>query len=218
MFNNNNLKRLAILGAGGHAKVIADTALVSGWDDVVFFDDEWPNHSFIGPWEVRGNSEKLLELAEEIDGVIVGIGNNMIRLEKQLELQKANIKIVNIVHPSAIVSSYSEIGVGSVVFACAVINPFAKIGPGCIINTSSTIDHDCVLSEGVHLSPGAHLGGNVSVGKISWIGIGASVIHGIHIGEKVIVGAGAVVINNIVSNVTVAGVPAKKIISNKFHV
>ncbi|MEI6755317.1 MAG: acetyltransferase [Paludibacter sp.] len=202
------MKSLAILGAGGHGKVIADTALLSGWDNVVFFDDAWPNFRFLGPWEVRGHTCKILEHSEEFDGVIVAIGNNLIRLQKQIQLQQVKINIVKIIHPSATVSTFSEIGEGSVVFAGVVVNAFAKIAKGCIINTSATIDHDCVLAEGVHVSPGAHLGGNVRVGKLSWIGIGASVIQGIHIGDNVIVGAGAAVIDDILSNITVAGVPA----------
>jgi hypothetical protein len=34
--------RLAILGASGHGKVVADAAGLAGWDEVVFFDDAWP--------------------------------------------------------------------------------------------------------------------------------------------------------------------------------
>jgi len=188
--------------------VVADTALLAGWDEVVFFDDTWPKHKKLGPWEVKGNTHTLLDLAGNIDGAIIAIGNNFFRLKKQFELQKANINVVKIIHPSAIVSTYSKIGDGSVVFAGSVINAFAKIGCGCIINTSSTIDHDCILEDGVHISPGAHLGGGVIVGHSTWIGIGASVIHGIHIGKNVMVGAGAAVINDIESGLVVVGVPA----------
>ena len=206
------MKKLALLGASGHGKVIADTALLAGWDEVIFFDDAWPTLTSVGPWEVRGNTDKLLELADCFDGAIVGIGNNAIRLKKQLLLEQAGVQIVTILHPSAIVSRYSEIGKGSVVFASAVINAFARIGRGCIINTAATIDHDCVLGDGVHVSPGAHLGGNVHVGTATWIGIGASVIHGVHIGEHIMVGAGAAVVNDLSSGLTFVGVPAREII------
>ena len=34
---------LAVLGAGGHGKVVADIARASGeWEDIVFFDDGYP--------------------------------------------------------------------------------------------------------------------------------------------------------------------------------
>ncbi|NTU73619.1 acetyltransferase [Candidatus Roizmanbacteria bacterium] len=209
------MKKLAILGASGHGKVVADAALMSGWDDVIFFDDAWPKLSKVGPWAVTGNTASLFDHADGFDGVVVAIGNNLIRLAKQHELEMAGVQLVSIVHPSAIVSSFSEIGTGSVVFAGAVINPFAKIGSACIINTGSTIDHDCVLEDGVHVSPGVHLGGQVTVGKATWIGIGASVNHCITIGENVMVGGGAAVVNDIASSVTVVGVPAREIILRK---
>ena len=201
-------KKLAILGASGHGKVVADTASITGWHEVVFFDDAWPEVRVVGPWAVIGKTNKLLEIIDSFDGVVVAIGNNKIRIEKQHIFEQSKIQLVNIIHPSAVISSYSEIGLGSVIFAGAVVNAFTKIGCGCIINTSATIDHDCIIANDVHVSPGAHIGGTVHIGALTWIGIGASVKQGIHIGENVIVGAGAAVVNDIESDVTVIGVPA----------
>jgi sugar O-acyltransferase (sialic acid O-acetyltransferase NeuD family) len=205
-------KRLAILGASGHGKVVADAALMGGWDEVVFFDDAWPQLTEVEVWQVVGNTRQLIDRAVRIDGAVVAIGNNVIRLEKQYELEKTGVQLVTIIHPTAVVSSFSEIGKGSVVFAGAVINAFATIGCACIINTSSTIDHDCLLADGVHISPGAHVAGMVTIGQTAWIGIGASVKHCIHIGDNVLVGAGAVVVNDIESGLTVVGVPAREVI------
>jgi len=205
-------KRLAILGASGHGKVVADAALKCGWDEIIFFDDAWPELSAVGVWQVVGNTQQLVEPAVCFEGAIVAIGDNLIRIEKHHELEQYGNHFVTIIPPSAVVSSYSEIGKGSVVFAGAVINAFATIGCGCIINTGSTIDHDCLLADGVHVSPGAHLGGNVQGGKAAWIGIGASVKHSITIGGNVVVGAGAAVVNDIESGLTVAGVPARAMI------
>lgn len=37
------MKTLLILGAGGHGKSVAETALLRGeWESVVFLDDAWP--------------------------------------------------------------------------------------------------------------------------------------------------------------------------------
>ena len=33
---------LAILGASGHGKVLADIAELTGWDSIVFYDDDHP--------------------------------------------------------------------------------------------------------------------------------------------------------------------------------
>ena len=115
------------------------------------------------------------------------------------------------IHPTAVISQYSQIGLGSVVMANAVINPFVKIAQACIINTASSIDHDCTLAVGVHVSPGGNIAGGVKIGKHSWLGIGSSVKQLVQIGDNVTVGAGAVVVDDLDSDQTVVGVPAKPI-------
>lgn len=205
------MKRLAILGASGHGKVVADAALAAGWKEVAFFDDAWPKLMTVGPWPVSGATEDLLRGRVQFEGAIVAIGNNSIRLEKLGQIEAGGIAIPTILHPASAVSPYAEIGAGSVVFAGGVVNAFARLGKGCIVNTGATIDHDCVLADGVHASPGAHVGGLVVVGAATWIGIGACIRHCVSIGENVVIGAGAAVIGDIESGQCVVGVPARSI-------
>lgn len=205
------MARLAILGASGHGKVLADIASQIGWNDIEFFDDRWPQLTTLEHWFVVGNSQSLLQQFNDYDGVIVGIGNNAVRLEKQQWLEQYNVPIVSLIHPSAVISSFVSVGIGSVVMANAVINPFSSIGRACIINTASTVDHDCHLSDGVHISPGAHLAGGVTIGQCTWLGIGSNVIQLVEIGDNVIVGAGSTVIHSISSSKKVVGSPAKPI-------
>lgn len=200
--------KLALLGASGHGKVVADTALASGWAEVVFFDDAWPNLSHIGHWPVDGDTAELMKRLDEFDGVIVAIGNCAIRMRKQEELAAAGVSIPVLVHPRAWVSPYASLGPGTVVMAGAIVNADARIGAAGIINTGSTVDHDCELADGVHISPGANLSGNVTVGNRSWVGVGAAVRQGIRIGVDAMVGAGAVVVSTVADNTTVIGSPA----------
>jgi sugar O-acyltransferase (sialic acid O-acetyltransferase NeuD family) len=202
------ITQLALLGASGHGKVVADAALCAGWGDVVFFDDAWPAVTMNGHWPVVGNSAALLARAHEFGGVIVSIGNAAVRFNKQLELQAAGARLATIIHPRACVSRFARIGMGSVVMAGAVVNADATIGNACIINTGSSVDHDCDLADGVHISPGAHLAGNVAIGANSWVGVGAAVRQGIRIGESAMVGAGAVVVKPVADRSTVVGNPA----------
>lgn len=203
--------QLAILGASGHGKVIADSALAAGWRQVVFFDDAWPGVSGIGPWKVAGATGQLLSRLNEFDGVIVGIGNCGIRAEKHRLLAAAGARCATIIHPRAWVSPHAVVGVGSVIMAGAVVNIDARIGEAGIVNTGATVDHDCVLEEAVHISPGAHLSGHVRVGAASWIGVGAAVRQGLVIGTGTVVGAGAVVVKPVPDGTTVVGNPAAPI-------
>jgi len=203
------LNRLAILGAGGHGKVVADTAESCGWQRIEFFDDDWPSRAVNGAWEITGDMSLLLSRIAEFDGVIVAIGSNSVRLSKSDELEKAGARLATLVHPSATVSPRATIGAGSVIFAGVVVNVDARIGRGAILNTGCSIDHDCQLASFTHISPGARLAGGVLVGDLSWVGIGATVIQSIQIGKKVIVGAGAAVVGDVADLLTVVGVPAK---------
>lgn len=208
------MKSLAILGASGHGKVVAEIAELEGYDEVVFFDDAFPEVKENGAWRVFGNTDTLVSGIENFNGCIVAIGENSIRLAKTIFLINKGAVIVSLVHPRAVVSVYSQVGIGSVVMANAVINPFATLGMACIVNTASTIDHDCIVGDGVHISPGANIAGAVTVGNKSWLGIGASVKQGITVGDDTCIGAGAVVVSNIGDNSTAVGLPAKTINRN----
>lgn len=201
--------KLAVLGASGHGKVVADTALAADWKSVVFFDDAWPGLTQNGSWAVVGDTSSLHERCQEFDGVVVGIGNNRIRLAKTQELMSAGATLATIVHPHAAISPYTTLGAGSVVFAGAVIQVDAKLGEACIINTRASVDHDCYLADAVHICPGTSLAGLVTVGEASWVGLGASVKQLVTIGADVTVGAGAAVVHSIPDSQTVAGVPAR---------
>jgi len=207
------MKSLAILGGSGHGKVIADTALVAGWEEVTFFDDAWPNKSSVGRWSVIGTTKTLLGSMVDFDAMIVGIGDNRVRFEKHAMLAAAGAPLVTLIHPAAVVSAFAQIGMGSVICAGAIVNVDAALGVGIIVNTGATVDHDCQLADGVHVAPGAHLSGDVHVGACSWIGVGVYVKQGVRIGYDVIVGAGAVVVSDIPDGVTVVGNPARPIVS-----
>ncbi|EKT4565348.1 acetyltransferase [Pseudomonas putida] len=205
------MKRLAILGASGHGKVVADAAALCGWSHIDFFDDAWPERTVCGVWPVVGGSAQLLGAVSAYEGVIVAIGNNAVRRTKQQLLEKGGAIMATIIHPAAVVSEHVRLGAGSVVFATAVINPFCEIGDGAILNTGCSVDHDCCLGAFVHVSPGARLAGQVHVGDASWIGIGASVRQLISIGAYVTVGAGAAVVAPVADSLTVVGVPARAV-------
>ena len=203
------MKRLAILGASGHGKVVADAAELSGWDEVVFFDDAWPDITHNAVWPVRGSTADLLAVLDSFAGVAIAIGNNVIRYEKLQLLREQGAFLPVIIHPHAVISRYATIGEGSVVCAGVVVNADACIGAAAILNTGCSVDHDCLLADAVHISPGARLAGGAKVGLCAWIGIGAVVRQLLTVGAYSVVGAAAAVVMDVPEHATVVGVPAK---------
>ena len=196
------MNRLIIIGASGHGKVVADIAILNGYNDIVFLDDN-ENLKESASYPVVGKCN------EAPDGdVFVAIGNNQIR-RRWMEFYENRHQPV-LIHPNAVVANSVTIGQGSVVMAGAVINPGASIGRGVVVNTCSSVDHDCVIADYVHVAVGAHICGTVSIGEGTWIGAGTTVINNLSICDGCMIGAGAVVVKNIECAGTYLGVPARK--------
>ena len=199
---------LAIIGASGHGKVIAEIAELLDYE-VCFFDDAYPEKSQVEHWPIKGCFKDFLLAKNSLAGAVVAIGNAQIRETILTELQNNKIATPTLIHPSAIVSRYTRIDDACVVMAGAVINAFATIGKGCIINSNSVVEHDCKLADYVHICPNSAVAGGTIIGERTWVGIGTNVRQMINIGADVLIGAGSVVVKDIPSGQTVIGVPAK---------
>lgn len=201
---NSKNKRLIIVGASGHGKVVADIAKLNGYNDIVFLDDDLALKECAG-YPVIGDLKKTSGLNGDL---FVAVGNPMNR--KRIMDENANRFFPILIHPKTVVADGTMIGDGTVIMAGAIINPCVQIGMGCIINTSCSVDHDCIISDYVHVAVGTHICGTVVIGKRCWIGAGSTVSNNIDISADVIIGAGATVVNDIKERGTYVGVPAKK--------
>jgi UDP-perosamine 4-acetyltransferase len=196
---------IAVLGAGGHAKVIIAALDAAGVGVGGVFDDDeavWGRtllgHTVAGPLALA--AEKGLRRA------LLAIGSNEARRRLNDFL---GYEWVSIVHPRAWVHASVEIGAGAAIMAGAIVQPDAVIGRHAIVNTAASVDHDCRVGDFVHIAPGARLAGGVVVGDGAHVGIGSSVIEGVEIGPGALVAAGAVVIDAVAARARVGGVPAR---------
>lgn len=205
--------RLAIFGAGGHAKVVADVILAIGAYHIVgIFDDATSHHGReIYGIPVLGSREDLVRAYSEdaVDAAVVAIGNNSVRQAIGTALRDAGIPTPTLVHPSAVVSPTAELGDGTVVLPGCIINADTHIGMDAIVNTRASIDHDCRIGAAAHIAPGVALCGGVTVGERALVGVGASAIPLSSIGDDTIVGGGACVVGELPAGVTATGVPAR---------
>lgn len=200
------MNRLFIIGAGGHGKVIADIALKNGYTDIFFLDDNAMGHCM--GFAIKGTTCDAETLNDGKTDFIIGVGNNLIR--RKIAEAHPGLSYVTLIHPSAQIGTFVNIGKGTVVMSGAIINSCAKIGKHCIVNSAAVIEHDNVLADFVHVSPNAALGGTVCVGEATHIGIGAIVRNNVNICSSCTIGAGAVVVKDITTSGIYVGVPARK--------
>lgn len=204
------MRRLIILGAGGHGRVVADAARLTGlWQEIIFLDDKYPEITHSALWPIAGRLSDFAEQVQQKTEFIVAIGDNLTRMNWSKHLLSAGVNLATVIHPTAVVGCLVSLGAGSCVLAQAVINTGSKIGMAAILNSGSVIEHDCHLKDAVHVCPNAALGGGVTVGENSTIGIGSAVRHLVRIGNHVMIGAGSVVVSDIADQTVAAGIPAR---------
>lgn len=199
-----------IIGAGGHAKVVADIILESGIPLSGVWDENPELKSFLG-YPVNGNFSAFKQM--DANQAIVAVGDNLTR--KKLACQLVNNN-ANLIHPHSIISRFAKIGIGTVVMANVVVNVDTLIGNYVILNTNSSVDHDCLIGDFVHISPKVGIAGNVEIGEGAHIGVGANIIQGIKIGKWAVIGAGTVIIRDVPDYAVVVGNPGRIIRYNKF--
>lgn len=205
---------MLILGAGGHAQMVANILLRShqggsSWKPIGFLDDDPAlAGTTITGLPVLGTISQLGEINH--DAVIVAVGDNRTRARIFKSVKGQGERIINAVHPRAVLAPDTQLGRGVVIRPC-VVDTGTTVGDNVILGTGCTLGHHNHIGSHARIGPGAHLGGKVHIGEGAAIGIGAAIIPGRSVGEFAVVGAGAVVITDIPAFTTCVGVPARVI-------
>lgn len=203
-----------IIGAGGHAAVVADALMVAGIEVIGFTDRDAARHgSLYCGLPVRGDDESVLSGYAAKDVLLAngigGVGSTELRQKVQMGLEQRGWQFATVRHPTAIVSPQAKIAASVQLLAGSIVQVGAEIGSGTIVNTAAVVEHDCTVGSFVHVAPRALLCGNVKVSSSSHIGAGAVVKQGVSLGPNTLVGAGAVVVRDFAGDGVLVGVPAR---------
>lgn len=200
---------MIIVGAGGHAKEVADEWVKKGGnlDDLEFFDDVNELRSFLG----RPVHRNLASLRKEHD-FIVAVGNPQARRKLFTHFLNAGHRPYSMVAHSAEVSSLGSIlGRGLNIMSKVVIGPDVTVADGVLLNSEVHLHHDSSVGAFCEISPRVSVLGSVTIQSNVSIGTGAILLPGVVIGEGAIVGAAAMVNRNVAPHSKVIGIPARPV-------
>lgn len=201
---------LVLLGAGGHARVLAALALAAG-HPVLGVCDPTLAAEGISRWadlDVLGDDSALDGLPPDRVALMLGIGQlarGNLRERLYAVWRARGYDFPALVHPSAWIAPGVVLGDGVQVMAGVVIQPGCAIGENSIVNTRAGVDHDCRIGRDVHVAPGATLCGTVTIDDGAFIGAGATVIQGLCIGARAVVGAGVTLVQDLAPMTSVLG-------------
>ncbi|HYI40074.1 MAG TPA: NeuD/PglB/VioB family sugar acetyltransferase [Allosphingosinicella sp.] len=208
-------RRIVILGAGGHARVLIDLVREGYRDRIIVGtvdDDPSADRDCLGV-PLLGASDRLAELRSEgIEEALLGVGavtNNALRAKLYRRLRDSDFHVPTLIHPRAAVEPSARMLSGCQIFAGAIVGSNVSLGENVIVNSGAVVSHDCVIGSHVHITPGAILAGAVTVGENSVIGMGVTVYLGVRIGANVTIGNGVHIFRDVPDNSSVMPVETR---------
>ncbi len=201
--------RLLVIGGGGHGRVVAETAQLSGLFERIAVIDEKAVEGWRLPLIECYASERHIAAHPEEWCFVVAIGHAPTRRRLFSSYSLAGFRAACVIHPGASVSRSAELGEGVAVLAGAIVAAQARIGQGAIVNHNAVVEHDCHLGAFAHMAPGSVMAGGSSLGDESFLGACASIRHGIAVGSGITIGNGAAVIHSLDQPGIYVGVPAR---------
>jgi sugar O-acyltransferase (sialic acid O-acetyltransferase NeuD family) len=200
---------VAIFGTGGFAREVACILHDLGRGDrIVAFhepDEVYRAREILG---VAVRPQSAFDPTKH--RAVVGIGNPAIRQKVVGELP-AGTMFETLIHPTAVMSQWVDVGPGSIICAGCVLTCQISIGAHCHLNLNTTVGHDCTFGDFCTVAPGVNISGNCDFGMRVDVGTQASFRQHIRVCDDAVIGMGTVVVRDIVEAGTYVGVPAKKV-------
>lgn len=125
------------------------------------------------------------------------------------DLGIAEHRWATVVHPSAQISKYAEVGFNTLIMAGVVCTASSKVGNHVCVLPNTVIHHDSAIGHYSLLGSGIVVAGYTTVGERCYIGSGTSIINNTTIGNGALIGIGSNVISAVPENAKFAGNPAK---------
>lgn len=207
-------KDIYILGVGHNTIVYIDLVESCGYhvSGLFHYEKGRKGEKYFGH-EIIGDEEELF--SSDLSGKLfaISVGDNEIRATIYEKIISCGGYVPTLIHPTAVVSKYVELGDGVVIHANSVVSPDVVIGDNSVVSSNDLVTHGSRIGKHCFIASNVVLGAYVNMHDYGFVGSGATVISGkvSYLGSKSLVGAGAVVTKSVEANERVAGNPAKRI-------
>lgn len=176
------MRKLLIVGAGGHGRCSAEIAKrMNIFDEISFIDDN--------SLEAIGKINELEKFSGDYQCAFVAIGNNKFREEICHNVKELGFELVNLIDPLSFQSIDASYGEGCIFFPFSVVENNAKLGDGIVVCANSVINHDAIVNSyslidsNSTVRPNACLGHRVKIGSNYVVGFGEKVSKDKELGE-----------------------------------
>lgn len=192
------MKSIVIVGAGGFAREIYQW-LCDQYGENAIKGFLSPNANDLDGFEISkpilGSEDSYVFSSD--DEFILAFGSPKLRRIVGNKIKEKGGRFLNLIHPTAVVSSRSHIGEGVVICPFALVSPNAKIQDFSVINFYCSVAHDATLGKFAVLSPYATLNGHSKVEEEAFLGTGVSIAPSTVVGKGAKISAGVAITQNI---------------------
>lgn len=220
------MKKIIIVGVNEYAQMIRyyvenenlSPCVVSGYAiEKQYIDNDYSNLDL----PVYALEDLLHESEKEKYCFLLAIGySDMNRIRERLmcKILNAGFQILSYIHPTAVVSQKSIIGIGNIIFENVLIQPFVKIGDGNVIQASSNIMHHTSIGNYNFMAANTTINGQVEIGNNNFIGSGAVIRNRVSLSNYCLVGAGAYIDKDIADNSVIVPSRSVKLDKSSFDI
>ena len=213
------MKKLVFIGTGGAARETYYGAKVS-----VGYGSEWIFKGFIKDPTYKEIDDFDVHYPEGILGTIddytidkddvffCTIGDITLRRQFVEKIRNRGGKFHNLIHQTAVVLGYVELGEGISVGLNSTISCGVKMGSFSSLGTSVAVGHDVTIGEYCGLGAFTHIGGFAKIGDRTTVHTHSIIVPKVSIAEDTVIGANSLVIRSIkLPNQSWFGSPAKRL-------
>ena len=205
-------KPICIVGTGGFAREVLCCVL-----DVFKAQNEDPKDRVVFlDHDGNGVKDTLLGFPVlQIQGFkpnsyqcVVAIGNPNLRAFVVSDLPN-NTNYITVIHPSAVISKWVEIGEGSIITAGCVLTAQIKIGRHAHLNLNTTVGHDTDIGDFFTTATNVSVSGICQIGDRVYMGSNSAIKQSLNVCDDVTIGMGAMLVKSADASGVYVGTPAK---------